>query len=90
MKNQFRHNHYVPEWYQRRFLRPGQGKYHYLDLRPDTVVRDGHRFTRRDLQHWGPTRCFAQDDLYTVKAGSFLNTEIEQFFSARSMARLVC
>lgn len=78
--NQFRHNHYVPEWYQRRFLPPAQGKYHYLDLKPDTVVRHGHRFTRRDLQHWGPASCFAQDDLYTVKAGSFLNTEIEQFF----------
>jgi hypothetical protein len=79
-KSDFRHNHYVPEWYQRRFLPPGQGKYHYLDLKPETVKRNGHRFTRRDLQHWGPASCFAQDDLYTVKAGSFINTEIEQFF----------
>jgi hypothetical protein len=79
-KGDFRHNHYVPEWYQRRFLPSGQGKYHYLDLKPETVERNGHRFTRRALQHWGPASCFAQDDLYTVKAGSFLNTEIEQFF----------
>jgi len=79
-KGDFRHNHYVPEWYQRRFLPSGQGKYHYLDLKPDTVERNGHRFTRHALQHWGPASCFAQDDLYTVKAGSFLNTEIEQFF----------
>ncbi|MGH7086631.1 MAG: DUF4238 domain-containing protein [Acetobacteraceae bacterium] len=77
---EFRHNHYVPEWYQRRFLPSGQGKYHYLDLKPDTDERNGHRFTRRALQHWGPASCFAQDDLYTVKAGSFLNTEIEHFF----------
>ena len=79
-KGDFRHNHYVPEWYQRRLLPSGQGKYHYLDLKPETVERNGHRFTRRALQHWGPASCFAQDDLYTVKAGSFLNTEIEQFF----------
>src|SRR5262249_30705072 len=67
----FRHNHYVPEWYQRRFLPSGQGKYHYLDLKPESVERNGHRFTRRALQHWGPASCFAR---------SFLNTEIEQFF----------
>ena len=79
-KGDFRHNHYVPEWYQRRFLSPGQGKYHYLDLKPETVVQNGHRYTRRALQNWGPASCFAQDDLYTVKAGGLLNTEIEQFF----------
>jgi len=45
----FRHNHYVPEWYQRRFMRPGQGTYWYLDKSPEVVVRDGHTFTRRAL-----------------------------------------
>ena len=49
----FKHNHYVPEWYQRRFMLPGQGKYWYLDLKPEQVVQNGHRFTRRDLLHWG-------------------------------------
>jgi hypothetical protein len=34
-------HHYVPQWYQRRFLLPGQSRYHYLDMNPDTVVRDG-------------------------------------------------
>ncbi|MBK7905392.1 MAG: hypothetical protein IPJ78_02405 [Gemmatimonadetes bacterium] len=36
----FRYNHYVPRWLQRRFLDPfGVSQYHYLDLRPDMVVR---------------------------------------------------
>src|SRR5580700_4018252 len=34
-------HHYVPQWYQRRFLLPGQSRYYYLDMNPDTVVRDG-------------------------------------------------
>jgi hypothetical protein len=75
----YRHNHYVPVWYQKRFMRPGQGVYHYLDLKPGVVVSDGHRFTRRALRPLGPVLCFAQDDLYTTKWGSVENTEIEQF-----------
>jgi hypothetical protein len=38
----FTNNHYVPKWHQRRFMAPGQGKYHYLDLSPEVVVRGGH------------------------------------------------
>ena len=77
---QYRHNHYVPEWYQRRFLPPGVDRFHYLDLHPDVRKENGHTWTRRDLLHRGPERCFAQDDLYTTRWGSVANTEIEQFF----------
>lgn len=77
---QYRHNHYVPEWYQRRFMLPGQHKYWYLDLKPERRTSGGATYTRRDLLHWGPERCFAQDDLYTTEWGGIVNTEIEQFF----------
>lgn len=76
----YRHNHYVPEWYQRRFLAQGSSRLHYLDLKPDVVVNKGHSYTRRHLLHWGPERCFAQRDLYTVKWGTVENVELEQFF----------
>lgn len=79
----FKHNHYVPEWYQRRFMLPGQGKYWYLDLKPEQVVQNGHRFTRRDLLHWGPGRCFAEHDLYTTRWGAQENVDIEKFFFGR-------
>jgi hypothetical protein len=79
----FKHNHYVPEWYQRRFMLAGQGKYWYLDLKPEQVVQDGHRFTRKDLLHWGPGSCFAEDDLYTTKWGTEENVDIEKFFFGR-------
>ncbi|WP_349366797.1 MAG: DUF4238 domain-containing protein [Nitratireductor rhodophyticola] len=77
---QYRHNHYVPEWYQRRFMLPGQHKYWYLDLKPERQTSGGVTFTRRDRLHWGPERCFAQNDLYTTQWGDIVNTEIEQFF----------
>ena len=82
-KNDFRHNHYVPEWYQQRFMRPGQGKYWYLDLNPEQIVQEGHKYTRRALLPWGPSSCFAEDDLYTVKWGSYINVDIERFFFGR-------
>lgn len=80
MSNEFRHNHYVPEWYQKRFLPEGQAKHYYLDLKPDKITRDGHTYTRRALLRWAPTQCFAQDDLYTTTWGGLENRDIEKFF----------
>lgn len=81
--SEYTHNHYVPVWYQRRFLAPNQSKYFYLDLTPDQLERDGHRYTRRSLLNWSPERCFAQDDLYTTTWGVIRNVEIEKFFFGR-------
>ena len=77
----YRRNHYVPQWFQKRFLPPGQQKFFYLDMRPEAVAR-GNRLDvrRRDLLRWGPKRCFMQQDLYTTMFGSLPNTEIEQHF----------
>lgn len=80
MALEYRHNHYVPEWYQKRFLPEGVSRQYYLDLRPDTVVQNGHKFTRNARNRWGPGKCFAQDDLYTTKWGGLNNTDIEKFF----------
>jgi hypothetical protein len=79
----FRHNHYVPEWYQKRFMRPDEGKYWYLDLKPEQVIQNGHKFARRALLPWGPASCFAEDDLYTTKWDTQENVDIEKFFFGR-------
>lgn len=77
----YRHNHYVPEWYQRRFMLSGQNKYFRLDLHPDEVISPGgHKYTRRDVHEWSPAQIFAEDDLYTTQWGRITNTEIERFF----------
>lgn len=53
----YRHNHYVPEWYQRRFMLSGQTKYHRLDLHPDVVTSPGgHKYMRHDLHEWSPEK----------------------------------
>jgi hypothetical protein len=79
----FKHNHYVPGWYQRRFRLPGQGTYWYLDLKPEVVVNNGYRYTRKDLLPWGPESCFAEHDLYTTQWGGEENVDIEKFFFGR-------
>ena len=78
----YKENHYVPVWYQERFLpTKGERKFRYLDLTPDQF-RDprGILRTKTELRRWGSVSCFKETDLYTVKYGRFESTEIEQFF----------
>jgi len=77
---QYRHNHYVPISYQRRFMLPGQSWYYRLDLKPESATSGTIRYTRRALHHWGTDRVFAENDLYTTRWGTGDNAEIEQFF----------
>jgi hypothetical protein len=79
-KQQSHDHHYVPQWYQRRFLKAGQSTYHYLDLHPDVVEHNGVKHPRRALLPWGPKRCFYKEDLYTVKLGGWSTDEIETKF----------
>jgi len=68
-------NHYVPEWYQKRFFDPKakEAKYHYLKLRPETkTAPNGHTYREKGLNFWGSPRCFCQttsgsDPLTTLK-----------------------
>ena len=59
-------NHYVPQWYQKRFFVPdsGQSRLYYLDLAPDTIkLPNGKTTTRKALRQLGPVNCFMQDHL---------------------------
>jgi hypothetical protein len=81
----YRENHYVAQWYQRRFLpATGEQKFRYLDLKPERF-RDPNGVTRQKkaLNRWGTDRCFKQTDLYTTRFGAWQSTEIEQFFFGR-------
>jgi hypothetical protein len=79
---EFTRNHYVPKWFQHRFIPPAckEKKFYYLDLKPETRVSSGHQYTRNELLRWGPPRCFYQDNLYTTRFGSWQSTEIEERF----------
>ena len=79
--NQTHRNHFVPQWYQRRFLPAGVNRFFYLDLNPEVVkTAPGRSFIRNALLHWGPNRCFFQEDLYTMKLGAWTTDTIERRF----------
>ena len=76
-------NHYVPQWYQRRFFEPGSGqsKLWYLDLKPEIIrLPNGQSTTRRALRQLGPVNCFQQDHLYTLFFGKYATDVIEKRF----------
>lgn len=80
--NDFTRNHYVPQWYQHRFIPPArkESNFYYLDLKPETIVSNGYRYARKAMRRFGPKKCFVQDDLYTTQFGSWKSTEIEERF----------
>jgi hypothetical protein len=81
----YRKNHYVPEWYQKRFFPRGAGekKFYYLDLSPESRSSGGRTYKRNDVLRWGPKNCFCEQDLYTTKIGNWESTEIEEKFFGR-------
>jgi len=78
----YRRNHYVPQWYQKRFLLDNvqEKKFYYLDLNPDTIISGNKKYRLGSLLRWGPRKCFCEDDLYTTKFGNWESTEIEEKF----------
>jgi hypothetical protein len=76
-------HHYVPRWYQKRFLPPDKETLFYLNLKPETVNQGKIRFTRKDLWFWPPSRCFCVDDLYSMRFGKVITDIVEkQFFGS--------
>jgi hypothetical protein len=74
-------HHYVPQWYQKRFLARGQTNFYLMDLRPETVVWSRGSHQRRAVRRRGPGVCFYKEDLYTLRLGSWTTDQIEkQFF----------
>lgn len=83
MSAEYRNNHYVPQWYQRQFIPPGQAdrELYLLDLKPEKF-RDGRgvRHRRKALKRTGTKHCFAIDDLYTTRLGGYESRELERVF----------
>ena len=77
--NAARHSHYVPIWYQKRFLTEDSDRLHYLDLAPDSNrLSDGRLVTMNAESRRHPSKCFYQTDLYTTFFGPFINDQIER------------
>ncbi|HEY3306651.1 MAG TPA: DUF4238 domain-containing protein [Candidatus Binatia bacterium] len=79
MVQQSHRHHYVPEWYQRRFLAPGQTSFKVLDLQPPKFTRgDGSSASGRQISTKGPKSIFFENDLYTTRWLGAPNDEIER------------
>lgn len=75
-----RNNHYVPIWYQKRFLSAGKSFLHYLDFCPEEKELIDGRIVTMNRHYWlPPQKCFCVEDLYTTSFLGFHNDEIERF-----------
>jgi len=75
-----RKNHYVPVWYQNRFLPDGEESLFHMDLYPQLIeVPDGRVVKAKDVHSWGPKNCFWAKDLYTTIFFGIPNDEIERY-----------
>lgn len=77
----YRHHHYVPQWYQKRFLEPAatENVLHYLSLRPNLLI-DGQGRQRElpSRRRRAISKCFVEEDLYTLRFGHERSTLIEK------------
>jgi hypothetical protein len=69
MSQQSHRHHYVPIWYQKGFLEPGQTSFKILDKSPDVYKDSGGRVRGhgRAILNKGPDAHFWQPDLYTIR-----------------------
>lgn len=78
MQYSYKH-HYVPEWYQKRFMLKGQTAYYRLDLSPEIIKKpNGELFKKAEILKKGPSKFFFEIDLYTTNYFGIKNDEIER------------
>jgi uncharacterized protein DUF4238 len=83
MPAEYRHNHFVPAWYQKRFVPSGQvdQTLFYLDLKPKPIIDPtGISHVRTNPSRKSVRACFAENDMYTARIAGMDNTEIEKHF----------
>ncbi|BDU74543.1 DUF4238 domain-containing protein [Mesoterricola silvestris] len=69
MPQQSHRHHYIPEWYQRRFLAPDKTAFKILDLAPESFKDASGRIRghSRAILDKGPDAWFWEPDLYTIR-----------------------
>ncbi|GEM_PF-435411 len=82
-ENQYRRHHYVPIWYQKRFvLNPAsEHELYYLSLKPPQFIDSkGKVHTGNPVRRLGFKYCFAEEDLYTTNFNGVESKKLEQLF----------
>jgi len=74
-------HHYVPEWYQKRFLIGGATELHRLALKPVRIqAPNGHSYYEKNYLRRPPSRLFRTKDLYLLRFGRHETDAIEKRF----------
>ncbi len=71
-------NHYVPQWYQKLFIKDPKSGLFYLDMSPDMAVTPANE-KMRAWKRRTPRYCFWGEDLYTTTFGGVESDEVERF-----------
>lgn len=78
MQTSYKH-HYVPQWYQKKFLGAGQTALQVLDLAPARFpLKNGGYATAKNIVSRGPGAVFYEKNLYTVRIFGEANDDIER------------
>ena len=78
-QNSHRH-HYVPKWYQKRFMNENQTAYFRLDLSPEIIkTSEGKIIRKGEILNKGVDKFFYEIDLNTTKYFDIENDDIEKY-----------
>lgn len=83
MAKEYKNNHYVPIWYQKRFVVDSKTDHeiHYLDLDPPKFLDSkGGIHIGNAVRKQGFKQCFAEEDLYTTNFNNIESEKIEKYF----------
>jgi len=81
MSEEYRNHHYVPQWYQKKFMLPGESELFYLDMKPESFSDPrGVVHKKKSLWRQGSKKCFVEENLYTIKIHGIEVKDIEKYF----------
>lgn len=81
MSEDYKQHHYVPQWYQKKFMFPDQTEYYYLDMDPKVFIdAKGNKHFANGIKRQGTKKCFVEEDLYTTIIDNISSKDIEQYF----------
>jgi len=90
MSGEYKNNHYVPIWYQKRFVPDPSSKHelYYLNLKPPQFIDGkGKVHTGNAVRKLGFKHCFVEEDLYTTNFNGVESRTLEQLFFGQIDAR---
>jgi hypothetical protein len=83
ISKEYKNNHYVPVWYQKRFVQNQKTDHelHYLNLNPPQYKDSkGNAHIGNAVRKLGFRHCFSEEDLYTTNINGIESSELEKIF----------